>query len=142
MAMVDRLGGNWVIVRGDGMPAPGQTANSPEAQETESSLNREFWTGDGWTGQYGFARQFAHREEAETYLAQHRHRMAQLSCGSWRGEPYRRPGWAWRCGHRPVNSDTVSGTVVFQRRVRVTVHSTCTVNPPITRDCYAFHAVN
>ncbi len=75
MATVGKLGGNWVIVRGHGMPAPDQTANPPEAQDIESSLNRKFWTGDGWACQYGFAKRFAMREEAETYLAQHRHRM-------------------------------------------------------------------
>ena len=75
MATVDKLGGRWVIVRGHGMPAPDQTGSSPAAQETESSLNREFWTGDHWAAQYGFAKQFAMKEEAEAYLAQHRHEM-------------------------------------------------------------------
>ena len=76
MATVEKLGGNWVIVGGHGMPARDESPCSPAAQETALSLDREFWTGDGWARQYGFARQFAMQEEAETYLAQHRHEMA------------------------------------------------------------------
>ena len=73
MATVEKLGGNWVIVRG---PDPDESSSSPAAQEAASSLIREFWTGDRWARQYGFAKQFAVKEEAETYLAQHRHEMA------------------------------------------------------------------
>ncbi|MCY2994006.1 MAG: hypothetical protein NTY19_39945 [Planctomycetota bacterium] len=58
------------------MPAPDESSRSPAAQETALSLDREFWTGDCWARQYGFAKQFAMKEEAETYLAQHRHEMA------------------------------------------------------------------
>ncbi len=77
MATVEKLGGNWVIVRGHGMSAPDETSRSPAAQEAASSSpNREFWTGDRWAGQYGFAKQFALQEEAETYLAQHQQEMA------------------------------------------------------------------
>ena len=77
MAMVEKLGGNWVFVRGHGVPAADETGRSPAAQEAASSSpNREFWTGDCWAGQYGFAKQFALKEEAETYLAQHQQEMA------------------------------------------------------------------
>ena len=76
MATVEKLGGNWVIVRSHGLPAPDETSSSPAAPETASSPNREFWTGDRWAGQYGFAKQFALKEEAETYLAQHWHARA------------------------------------------------------------------
>jgi hypothetical protein len=71
MATVEKLGGNWVIVRGHIADGPDRITGSPAAQETTSSPNREFWTGDGWAAQYGFARQFATKEEAETCLGQH-----------------------------------------------------------------------
>lgn len=64
MAAVEKLGGNWVIVRGQDMDG---------LDDVDGSSNREFWTGDGWAAQYGFAKQFATQEEAETYLAEHRH---------------------------------------------------------------------
>ncbi|MFV1968346.1 MAG: hypothetical protein ACC628_23215 [Pirellulaceae bacterium] len=73
MATVEKLGGNWVIVRGN-MTAANEIGIYPAEQETTS--NREFWTGDLWVGQYGFAKQFAMKEEAETYLAQHQQEMA------------------------------------------------------------------
>jgi hypothetical protein len=76
MATVDKLGGNWVIVRGDRVNEPDEISGSLPAQETASSPTREFWASDGWAGQYGFARQFATKEEAETYLAQHRNEIA------------------------------------------------------------------
>ena len=76
MATVEKLGGNWVIVRVYGMPAQDETSSSTAAQENASSANREFWTGDCWARQYGLAKQFAVKEETETYLAQHRHEMA------------------------------------------------------------------
>ena len=76
MARVDKLGGNWVIVRDDGMEEPDAVSHSPAPRYTDSSANREFWTGTGWAGQYGVARQFAEKEEAETYLAEHRNEMA------------------------------------------------------------------
>jgi hypothetical protein len=76
MATVEKLGGNWVIVRVYGMPAPDDTSSSTEAQENASSANREFWTGDCWASQYGLAKQFAVKEGAETYLAQHRQKIA------------------------------------------------------------------
>ena len=75
MATVDRLGGNWLIVRGGGVNASDEVGDSPAPQDTDLSANREFWTGDGWAGQYGLARLFVTKEEAETYLAQHRHEM-------------------------------------------------------------------
>jgi hypothetical protein len=68
MATVEKPGGNWVIVRG---PAPDEGSRTPAAQENGSSANREFWTGDCGAGPYGLARQFAVKEEAETYLTQH-----------------------------------------------------------------------
>ena len=71
MATVEKLGGNWVIVRGHTVNAPDGISDSPAAQETAPSPNREFWTGDGWARQYGFAWQFATKEEAETCLGQH-----------------------------------------------------------------------
>ena len=76
MATVEKLGGNWVIVRGGGMNGPTERNGSPAPQDTESSPTREFWTGDDWASQYGFARQFSAKEEAETYFAQHRHELA------------------------------------------------------------------
>ena len=76
MATVDKLGGNWVIVRDHGVNAPDELSGSLGAQEPTSSSNREFWAGDSWVGQYGFAKQFATKEEAETYLAQYRREMA------------------------------------------------------------------
>lgn len=76
MAMVDKLGGNWVIVRVPGMNASDEINGSLAAGEADLSSDREFWTGDGWAAQYGFARQFATKEEAEAYLDQHRHEMA------------------------------------------------------------------
>ena len=76
MATVDKLGGNWVIVRGHGVNAPDEVADSLTPSGRASSQNREFWTGDGWAVQYGLARQFVTKGEADTYLAQHRDEMA------------------------------------------------------------------
>jgi hypothetical protein len=73
MAMVEKLGGNWVIVRGHDTDAPDEVNNSP--QDAESPAIREFWTGGAWAGQYGLARRFATKEEAEAHLAEHRHEM-------------------------------------------------------------------
>ena len=70
MATVEKLGGNWVIVRSQGMNASDEADGSLAAQETAFSSIREFWTGDGWAAQYGFARLFATQEEADTYLAE------------------------------------------------------------------------
>jgi len=75
MATVDKLGGNWVIVRSQARDAPGEIGGALESPETRSSASREFWTGDGWAGQYGLARYFATKEAAEACLAQHRHEM-------------------------------------------------------------------
>ena len=76
MATVEKLGGNWVIVRGDRVNESDETSGSLAAQETVSLPTREFWAGDRWVGQYGFAKQFATMEEAETYIAQHRNEIA------------------------------------------------------------------
>jgi hypothetical protein len=76
MATVNKLGGNWVIVRGDRVNEPDEICGSLAAQETASLPAREFWAGDRWASQYGFARQFATKEEADTYLAQHRNEIA------------------------------------------------------------------
>jgi hypothetical protein len=76
MATVDKLGGNWVIVRGGDINAPAAAADSLASQDTDASAIREFWTGGGWAGQYGLARLFATKEEAEAYLAEYRHDMA------------------------------------------------------------------
>ena len=75
MAVVDKLGGNWIIVRSHTTVAPDEIGGASELLETASSSNREFWTGDGWAGQYGLARYFATREDAEAYLAHHWHEM-------------------------------------------------------------------
>jgi hypothetical protein len=76
MATVEKLGGNWVIVRGRGMTASGEIGGSMEARERSLSSDREFWTGDGWTAQYGFAKQFTTQQEAEDHLVQHLQDMA------------------------------------------------------------------
>ena len=76
MATVDKLGGNWVIVRDQPINVPDEVSDSLAPQDAESSPNREFWTGDGWAGQYGLARLSATKQEAEAYLAEHRHEMA------------------------------------------------------------------
>jgi hypothetical protein len=63
-ARVEKLGGSWVIVRG---------CDSDADQDSVGATGeavREFWTGDGWALQYGFAKQFWTREEAESYFAQ------------------------------------------------------------------------
>jgi len=75
MATVDRLGGNWIIVSSHATAAPSEIGGVLESPDTASPSNREFWTGDGWAGQYGLARYFATREEAEAYLVQHWHAM-------------------------------------------------------------------
>jgi hypothetical protein len=75
MTTVEKLGGNWVIVRDQDMNAPDEVDGSSAAGETGLSSNREFWTSDGWAAQYGFAKQFATQEEAETYLAERGHEM-------------------------------------------------------------------
>jgi len=75
MATVDKFGGNWVIVRSHTRDTPDGINGALESHETAASTNREFWTGDGWAGQYGFARYFATKEEAEACLAQHRHEI-------------------------------------------------------------------
>jgi hypothetical protein len=74
MATVDRLGCNWIIIRSHTIAAPGGIGGISESLETAAS-NREFWTGDGWAVQYGLARYFATKEEAETYLVQHGREM-------------------------------------------------------------------
>jgi hypothetical protein len=76
MTTVEKLGGNWVIVRDGRVNAPDEAGDSLTPQDRDSSANREFWTGDGWAGQYGLAKLFATKEETEAYLAEHRHEMA------------------------------------------------------------------
>jgi len=71
MARVDKLGGQWVIVRGGEYSMSEQAGASRATEETASSA-REFWTGDGWAMQFGLAQRFALQEEAESYLVQHR----------------------------------------------------------------------
>ena len=75
MATVNKLGGNWIIVRSHTTVASDEIGVGADSQETASPSNREFWTGDDWVGQYGLARYFATKEEAEVYLAQHWHEM-------------------------------------------------------------------
>jgi len=72
MAAVEKLGGNWVIVRDGNRP---QIDGASITSEEEPFVSREFWTGDGWAAQYGFAKQYLMQEEAEAELAEHRHRM-------------------------------------------------------------------
>ena len=72
MAAVEKLGGNWIIVRDGNRP---QIDGASIASEEDPFASREFWTGDGWAAQFGFARQFLTQEEAETEFADHRHRM-------------------------------------------------------------------
>jgi hypothetical protein len=75
MATVDKLGGNWIIVRSHDTVARDEIGGASESEANAPSSNREFWTGDGWAGQYGLARYFATKEEAEAYLARHWHEM-------------------------------------------------------------------
>jgi hypothetical protein len=72
MAAVEKLGGNWVIVRAGSRD---HIAGSTRASDEELPSSREFWTGDGWAAQYGFARQFLTQEQAEAHFAEYRHRM-------------------------------------------------------------------
>ena len=66
MVTVEKLGGNWLIVRE-------RTTNASRAATgDEDAPIREFWTGDGWAVQYGFARPFSTREEAESELEQNK----------------------------------------------------------------------
>ena len=76
MATVDKLGGNWIIVRSQTTAARNEIDGASELEANAPLCNREFWTGDGWAGQYGLARYFATKEEAEAYLGQHCHEMA------------------------------------------------------------------
>ena len=76
MVTVEKLGGNWVIVRSDHTSAANAANDSSAASEIAASPSREFWTGDGWTAQYGFARPFLTQEAAEDHLAENEHRMA------------------------------------------------------------------
>ena len=77
MATIERLGGNWVIVRGHAIGSPDATGDAMKSGKTTSSSDREFWTGNGWAAQYGFARQFATQEEAENCLIRHQQDMAR-----------------------------------------------------------------
>ena len=70
MAAVEKLGGSWVIVRGDDLDTEDQGSRSPAPRDTASSPTRKFWTGGAWAAQYGYAQQFATEEEADTCLAQ------------------------------------------------------------------------
>lgn len=76
MVTVEKLGGNWVIVRSVHASAANDADDSSAASDIASSPSREFWTGDGWTAQYGFARPFLTQEQAEDHLAENQHRMA------------------------------------------------------------------
>jgi hypothetical protein len=75
MARVEKLGGNWVIVRGGNVNGPAEGNNSRTPHGTESSPTREFWTGDGWATQYGFGKQFLTQHEAEAEFAEQRPEM-------------------------------------------------------------------
>jgi hypothetical protein len=69
MASVEKLGGSWVIVRADDSYVPGESRDSTAAEE---GARRLFWTGDRWAPQYGLAKQFSAKQDAEAHLAQHR----------------------------------------------------------------------
>ena len=72
MAAVEKLGGNCVIVRSGNRS---QIDATLIASGEEPFASREFWTGDGWAAQYGFAKQFLTQEEAEADFKEHRHQM-------------------------------------------------------------------
>jgi hypothetical protein len=76
MTTVEKLGGNWVIVRDRDVSPTGEVGGALEPEDADSSPVREFWTGDAWVGQYGLAKLFVTNEEADAYLAQHRHDLA------------------------------------------------------------------
>ena len=76
MAAVEKLGGNWVIVRSESGKASDAIDASSTASRSDHSASRVFWTGDRWAAQYGFAKQFLTEDDAENHLAQHRHEMA------------------------------------------------------------------
>jgi hypothetical protein len=65
MAKVEKLGGSWVIVREQDIEV------DEELSDGEADAVREFWSGDGWVRQFGFAKQFWAEEEAQDYLVQH-----------------------------------------------------------------------
>jgi hypothetical protein len=72
MAAVEKLGGMWVIVRGE----PDELDNPSNATDSDVPMTRLFWTGDGWAAQFGFAKQFLSKDDAEAHLAEHRHEMS------------------------------------------------------------------
>jgi hypothetical protein len=76
VATIERLGDNWVIVRGHAIDTFDETGDAMESRETASSSDREFWIGKSWLAQYGFARQFATREEAQDCI-----RRTRAQCG-------------------------------------------------------------
>jgi hypothetical protein len=69
MATVEKLGGSWVIVRAGDSCVAGENRNSMAAEEDAIRL---FWTGDRWAPQFGLAKQFLAKRDAEAYLTQHR----------------------------------------------------------------------
>jgi hypothetical protein len=71
MVTVEKLGGSWLIVR----TAADQSDAASGDSDSDLSADRLFWSGTGWSGQYGFAQQFLTREDAQAYLAEHQHEM-------------------------------------------------------------------
>lgn len=75
MATAEKLGGNWIIVRGRDIDTSDEVDGSTSTRESALSSIREFWAGDGWAAQYGLAEHFATQEDAEAYLAAHQEEM-------------------------------------------------------------------
>lgn len=67
VATVSKLGGHWVIFRNRDVPRTGLGDQPGSSDETAADMGREFWTGNGWAGQYGLAMHFATSQEAEDY---------------------------------------------------------------------------
>jgi hypothetical protein len=68
MATAEKLGGNWVIVRNDATTVDEADGSTSTADDDTIRL---FWTGDRWSAQYGLAKQFLSKKDAEAYLALH-----------------------------------------------------------------------
>jgi hypothetical protein len=72
MVTVEKLGGSWVIVRGDDLCFAGESRNPAAAEEDAIRL---FWTCDRWIPQFGLVKQFFAKRDAEVYLTQRRDRF-------------------------------------------------------------------
>ena len=67
MASVEKLGGSWVIVRAGESSVAGESWSAAAAEEGAIRL---FWTGDRWAPQFGLAKRFLAKQDAEAYLTQ------------------------------------------------------------------------